>query len=231
VANVIAEADDSGDTQREYIWLEGRPVAVVADVATAPEILQVHTDHLDRPIMMTDESRAVVWRATYLPYGEVFAITGAAALDYRFPGQWFQRESGLAYNWHRHYDPSAGRYLQPDPLGLAAGISRWAYVANSPLMNVDPTGLAFVGLSTSALVGSKPVCGPSAPPPWLPIIPIASRESQDKQFRDAMRNIAETIGRPVTRAERQMLHREISGQDLGFHEIVEIGIELLGRNR
>jgi len=54
--------------------------------------------------MMTDAAGAVVWQASYLPYGEVASITGPASLDYRFPGQWFQLESGLAYNWHRHYD-------------------------------------------------------------------------------------------------------------------------------
>jgi RHS repeat-associated protein len=42
--------------------------------------------------------------------------------DLRFPGQWFQLETGLAYNWHRHYDATTGRYLQPDPLGLSASV-------------------------------------------------------------------------------------------------------------
>ncbi|MEV8748854.1 RHS repeat-associated core domain-containing protein [Mesorhizobium ciceri] len=53
-------------------------------------------------------------------------------------------ETGLAYNWHRHYDASIGRYLQPDPLGMPNGPSRWAYVGNSPLMKVDPSGLYWV---------------------------------------------------------------------------------------
>src|SRR5205814_542941 len=101
----------------------------------------VHTDHFERPVMMTDAADAVVWQASYLPYGEVYSITGSASLDYRFPGQWFQLESGLNYNWHRHYDPTTGRYVQPDPLGMPDGPSRWAYAGNSPLMNVDPSGL------------------------------------------------------------------------------------------
>lgn len=53
-------------------------------------IYQVHTDHLERPIMMTDSARNVVWSATYLPYGEAYTILGSATLDQRFPGQWFQ---------------------------------------------------------------------------------------------------------------------------------------------
>lgn len=76
--NVIAaEADDAGNTLREYIWLEGRPVAVVADVNTSsPALYQVHVDHLGRPVMITDSTKAIVWQATYLPYGGVYSVTG-----------------------------------------------------------------------------------------------------------------------------------------------------------
>jgi RHS repeat-associated protein len=63
------------------------------------------------------------------------------SLDARFPGQWFQIETGLAYNWHRHYDPTTGRYTQPDRLRFIDGPSRYAYVANSPQMDIDPEGL------------------------------------------------------------------------------------------
>jgi RHS repeat-associated protein len=107
--------------------------------------LWVHADHLKRPELMTDAARAVKWKALYKPFGEVHAITGPASLDMRFPGQWFQLEAGLAYNWHRHYDASLGRYTQPDPLGLEAlrsdGPSAYGYAGQSPLMKVDPKGL------------------------------------------------------------------------------------------
>ncbi|KAA3523469.1 hypothetical protein DXM29_20400 [Agrobacterium tumefaciens] len=139
--NIIAEYDSNGILAREYIWLDERPLAVVADAGTSsPIIYHVHTDHLERPIMMTDASKNIVWRATYLPYGGIYTVTGSATLDQRFPGQWFQLESGLHYNWHRHYDPTTGRYIQPDPLGMPDGPNRWAYVSNSPLMYSDPDG-------------------------------------------------------------------------------------------
>jgi hypothetical protein len=51
--------------------------------------------------MMTDAGKAEVCKATYLPFGGVHAITGTASLDARLPGQWFQLETGLHYNWHR----------------------------------------------------------------------------------------------------------------------------------
>ncbi|MBA3520161.1 MAG: hypothetical protein H0T75_21560 [Rhizobiales bacterium] len=81
--NLIAEADaQTGATIQEYVWLQGRPVAVFADVDTGnPVAWHVHVDHLDQPVMMTDAASTVVWRASYLPFGEVRTITGPAALD------------------------------------------------------------------------------------------------------------------------------------------------------
>ncbi|RLQ85271.1 RHS repeat-associated core domain-containing protein [Notoacmeibacter ruber] len=152
--NIIAEYDASGTVLREYVWLDERPLAVVADAGSAaPSIWHVHTDHLQRPVMMTDDTRAVVWQATWLPFGGAHSITGSASLDRRFPGQWFQLESGLFDNWHRHYDPTTGRYLQPDPIGMPDGPNRWAYAMNSPLQFTDPNGLfapiAIVGVCSA----------------------------------------------------------------------------------
>jgi uncharacterized protein RhaS with RHS repeats len=99
---LIAEANAAtGVTMREYIWFDGRPVAVVDDVDSTPVLYQVHVDHLGRLVMMTDSSGAVVWRATYMPFGEIYSITGSESYDYRFPGQWFMLETGLVYNWNR----------------------------------------------------------------------------------------------------------------------------------
>jgi RHS repeat-associated protein len=89
---------------------------------------------------MTNSSKATVWQAVWTPWGAPHSITGSAELNLRFPGQYFQIESGLHYNWHRHYDPTTARYTQPDPLGFVDGPSRYAYAGNSPLMEVDPTG-------------------------------------------------------------------------------------------
>jgi len=119
------------------------PLAVVADVDTPnPTTLFVHADHLDRPVRMTNASQALVWDAVYRPYGEVESISGWASLDTRFPGQWFQLETGLHHNWHRTYDPTTGRYLQPDPLGFVDGPSVYAYANGSPLMRTDRDGLS-----------------------------------------------------------------------------------------
>ncbi|WP_162150832.1 RHS repeat-associated core domain-containing protein [Methylosinus trichosporium] len=130
--HIIAETDTSGVTQREYIWLDDIPLAVVSDVASgSPVIYYVHADHLGRPVRMTAQNKARVWDVIYSPFGETSYIrTIPGTIDLRFPGQWFQLESGLAYNWHRHYDATLGRYVQPDPLRVD---ERWATTSEVPL--------------------------------------------------------------------------------------------------
>jgi RHS repeat-associated protein len=133
-------------------WLDDLPLAVVADVDTlSPQLWFVHADRLDRPVRMTDGSQAVVWDAVYRPFGEIVSITGSASNNLRFPGQYFLIESGLHYNWHRHYDPTTGRYLQPDPMGFVDGPSLYAYAKSSPSMKIDPDGqqvrIPFPGVS------------------------------------------------------------------------------------
>lgn len=91
---IIAELDAAGNTLREYIWLDDMPVAVLDGTVNQanPSLFWVHADHLNRPLMMTDATKAVVWRAFYEPFGAVHSIAGPAVNDNRFPGQWFQRK-------------------------------------------------------------------------------------------------------------------------------------------
>ena len=79
----------------------------------------------------------VIYCSNYI--GSVYTSTGTPA-TIRFPGQWFQAESGLHQNWMRDYDPTTGRYIQADPLGLVDGASVYGYAGQNPGRYVDPRG-------------------------------------------------------------------------------------------
>ncbi|MCC8968402.1 hypothetical protein H8A95_40480 [Bradyrhizobium sp. Pear76] len=78
--------------------------------------------------------------AQYWPFGDARSIAGSASNNLRFPGQYFLVESGLNYNWYRHYDPSTGRYIQADLLGVAQGPSLYGYAKSAPTMLSDKDG-------------------------------------------------------------------------------------------
>ena len=143
--NRLAEYDYDAATQtstllREYIWLDGEAVGVVEGGV----VYFVRSDHIGRPVFATDGTGAKVWTASYLPFGGVETSTGNP-IELRFPGQWFQSESGLHQNWMREYDPTTGRYLQADPLGLVDGASVYGYALQNPGRYVDPRGEDIIG--------------------------------------------------------------------------------------
>jgi RHS repeat-associated protein len=117
----------------------------------------VHTDYIGKPIAVTNTPASgaakLLWTASYTPFGLATPNTnpsglGPFTLDFRFPGQVFDAESGLHYNLYRDYDPTTGRYLEADSLGLQAGINVYAYAQSSPSNLKDPTGQNVFGLVT-----------------------------------------------------------------------------------
>ncbi|NIU11918.1 MAG: RHS repeat-associated core domain-containing protein, partial [Phycisphaerae bacterium] len=93
------------------------------------------------------------WRADYTPFGNVVISRNTVDNPLRFPGQYFDAETGLHYNYFRDYDVSAGRYLQSDPIGLRGGVNIYSYVGANPIRYDDPLGLeSFDGENFGALV-------------------------------------------------------------------------------
>ena len=80
-----------------------------------------HLDHLGTPLRLTDENGKVVWSMECSPFMEICSFTGEIIQPLRFPGQYYDEETGLHYNWHRYYKPDWGRYVEGDPVLKAYG--------------------------------------------------------------------------------------------------------------
>ncbi|QKW08594.1 DUF3990 domain-containing protein [Streptomyces sp. NA04227] len=102
----------------------------------------VVSDAVGTPTELVDEAGGIAWQSRSTLWGTVSWNENATAYTpLRFPGQYADLETGLHYNYFRHYDPGIGRYTTPDPLGLAPSPNPTAYVSN-PRVFTDSTGLA-----------------------------------------------------------------------------------------
>jgi RHS repeat-associated protein len=107
----------------------------------------IHPDHLGTPRLIADAAGTTVWRwdqqepfGNDTPNGDPNSTGTTFEFPLRLPGQYADRETGLAYNYYRDYDPATGRYVQSDPIGLAGGINTYLFVGGNPLSYTDPTG-------------------------------------------------------------------------------------------
>ena len=156
---ILAETKYSKTWQRQltrqYVWLGSLPLAMVEQTVNgtalnAQQITYLHSDHLNTPRLATNQQKQTVWswQSDAFGVGEVNEDVDGngqkTAVSLRFPGQLADAESGLFYNYFRDYDPTLGRYIESDPIGLEGGLNTYAYVGNNPLRNIDPLGLNYM---------------------------------------------------------------------------------------
>jgi RHS repeat-associated protein len=142
---LLGEYDATGALIQETVWLEDTPVALIQPKAGGGiDIRHVWADHLDTPRAITtnDAAATVLWTWDSDPFGTT-AASGSLEYNLRFPGQYFDAETGTHYNYFRDYNPLTGRYQQSDPIGLEGGRNTYLYVAARPLDLADVLGLAF----------------------------------------------------------------------------------------
>ena len=148
--HLIGEYKSDGSLITEYVWFGETPVAVIKpDPANSAAVVvyAIHTDNLDTPRVILDAQGNVRWRWLGEPFGATLAeeqpTAGLDALqqNLRFPGQQYETFGGRHYNFFRDYDPTTGRYVQSDPIGLDGGINTYAYVDGNPISFFDPNGL------------------------------------------------------------------------------------------
>ena len=134
---------------KELVWSTGwTPVATIRGAGEQTAMYYIEVDHLNAPTHIRNEANQIVWswnnREAFgyiAPNEDVDGNGTYFEFNLRFPGQWFDKETALFHNGFRDYNPSTGRYMQSDPLGLEAGFNTYAYVGNNPYRAVDPYGL------------------------------------------------------------------------------------------
>jgi RHS repeat-associated protein len=135
---LLEETNATGVAQADYVYLNGRPVAVL----NGSTVYYLHDDTLGTPQSATDSNQNIAWQAMYQPFGQA-SVSGTVTQNLRLPGQYFDVESGWNHNGFRDYLPALGRYAEPDPLGRAgSGNTLYAYAFDSPINVIDPYGLS-----------------------------------------------------------------------------------------
>ncbi len=148
----------------DFVWANGEPrmkidtleigLGPLAPPSNPETQFWYHTDHLGTPYVSTDSFKTVRWKISLDPFGERLAEQNPSTNNLRFPGQYFDRGSGLDYNWHRYYQPKIGRYYQVDPElpfnavdnefdespQISFTGSVYSYARSSPLNITDPNG-------------------------------------------------------------------------------------------
>lgn len=134
----------NGSTSRDYVWLGDILVAAVDASSGTTAVNNVVTDGLGTPRAVVNGAGTAIWQWAYQEnaWGEVAPTSSGYTLNFRFPGQYFDVESGLVHNGFRDYCAECGRYAQSDPLGPFGGqVSTYAYVGGDSLDHIDPFGL------------------------------------------------------------------------------------------
>jgi len=165
-----------GTADRDYVWLGDIPVAVIDNTingsVTTSVVNYVVADQLGTPRAVSDGSSTVIWQWVYQgnSFGEQQPTsTTGYVLNLRYPGQYYDTETGFMYNGARYYEPSTGRFPQPDPSGVQGGFGLYIYGLNNPLHYFDPDGLQAQpapgpapapGLAPAPSTGPVPEYGP-----------------------------------------------------------------------
>ncbi|MFW6114982.1 MAG: RHS repeat-associated core domain-containing protein [Thermodesulfobacteriota bacterium] len=151
--NIIGESLSDGTFISEYVYLDGARLAYIN--GSDNTVYHYLNDHLGTPQFITDSSGTVVWGGITRPFGEANVNPNSSIVNnFRLPGQYFDAETGLHYNYFRDYHPGIGRYMEPDPIGLKGGIALYAYGFNDPINTIDPSGqFGVAGMVIGGIAG------------------------------------------------------------------------------
>lgn len=137
--HLIGETLGDAMPLRTYVWLNDQPNAVIEHpaVSTPQHTLFLQVDLLGTPRLAKDSTGKIQWRWDSDGYGSTAAEEDPdgdgkkTTINLRFPGQYYDQESGLFYNWNRYYSPRLGRYISSNPIGIEGGGNTYGYVGGN----------------------------------------------------------------------------------------------------
>jgi RHS repeat-associated protein len=145
--HLLGEYDGAGNLIQETVWMGDVPVATLQPNGAGISVYYIHTDHLNAPRRISRPAdNAIVWRWDSEPFGTVPPNQDPDGdgiqftYNPRFPGQYYDVETRLNYNYFRDFDPALGRYIESDPAGLKAGLNTYAYANGNPISYMDVKG-------------------------------------------------------------------------------------------
>jgi len=197
---LISETTETGELIKDYLWLNSVPIAQIGQQENNAQLNYLHTDHLYTSRLATNPNQQIVWRWEGEAFGsaqaeEISLGDPLLTVNLRFPGQYFDEEAELHYNYYRTYDPSLGRYLTADPIGILQDYSDpqmqvairqgilqpssgsslnhvYNYVDQNPTNVIDPFGLFYSvpckGFGCIFQPPFGPVCGSKGNSGFIP---------------------------------------------------------------
>ncbi|SDC29249.1 phospholipase effector Tle1 domain-containing protein, partial [Acinetobacter boissieri] len=197
---LAAELNQSGNITKQYIYTGQRLLAVMDYIhptalanterlnvferlihSDEVNVLYAVNDYMGRPRLLTNDQGQVVWKDKSPDlFGAAEIESQNIELNLRFIGQYFDGETGLYYNGYRYYDPTTGRYISPDPLGLKGGENQYGYVNQQPNQFFDPQGLLLFAFDGTGNTDNNP-----ADRHFLNSAGDDNRESNVVRFRNA----------------------------------------------
>jgi RHS repeat-associated protein len=133
--------EEAGGITSNYIFAGSSRVAMRRSDGT---LLYYHANHLGSTHIVTNSSGAQVEEIQYEPFGKTFTDTGTFDVNHKYTSQEFDSETDLYYYRARYDDPSLGRFISPDRIGIKMRspqtLNRYSYVLNNPIRYTDPTG-------------------------------------------------------------------------------------------
>ena len=196
--NLILRTRGDSKPVEDYIWVDGELVqftklkgkAIDGQMTGVNAKTFISNDHLSTPRLGTNDAQVITWEWVADAFNRVRPEKDPDAdgkkvnLKIGFPGQYWDAESGLYYNWNRYYDRQIGRYVTSDPIGLDSGVNTFGYVDGNPLNSYD-----FRGLRKGPF---GPKCGPegSITATFIPDISPNACDEHDRCWEECARRCA-----------------------------------------